>query len=86
MARFVPIVRTFAPFVAGIGHMPYARFIVFSLMGSLLWVGLFVVGGYLFGNLPAVKQNFSFVVLAIIALSTAPIFIEFVKSRRQTQA
>ena len=80
MARFVPIVRTFAPFVAGIGRMPYARFIVYSLVGSLLWVGLFVVGGYLFGNLPAVKQNFSFVVLAIIAISTAPILIEFVRS------
>jgi len=83
MARFVPIIRTFAPFVAGIGHMRYARFIVFSLIGSLLWVGLFVVGGYLFGNLPAVKQNFSFVVIAIIAVSTAPIFIEFVRQRRQ---
>lgn len=86
MARFVPIVRTFAPFVAGVGHMPYARFIVYSLVGSLLWVGLFVVGGYLFGNLPAVKQNFSFVVLAIIALSTAPIFIEYIRSRRQPEA
>ena len=84
MARFVPIVRTFAPFVAGIGHMPYPRFIIYSLMGSLLWVGLFVVGGYLFGNLPAVKQNFSFVVLAIIAISMAPIVIEFVRARRRT--
>lgn len=86
MARFVPIVRTFAPFVAGIGRMPYPRFITYSLVGSLLWVGLFVVGGYLFGNLPAVKQNFSFVVLAIIAVSVAPIVIEFVRSRRQRTA
>jgi membrane-associated protein len=86
MARFVPIVRTFAPFVAGIGHMAYPRFIGYSIVGSLLWVGLFAVGGYFFGNLPAVKQNFSFVVLAIIAVSTAPILIEFVRQRRQPAA
>ena len=86
MARFVPIVRTFAPFVAGIGRMTYTRFIGYSVVGSLLWVGLFAVGGYLFGNLPAVKENFSFVVLAIIALSTAPIALEFLRSRRAPSA
>jgi membrane-associated protein len=86
MARFVPIVRTFAPFVAGIGHMKYTRFIGYSIMGSLLWVGLFAVGGYFFGNLPAVKHNFSFVVLAIIAVSTAPILVEFVRHRREPAA
>jgi membrane-associated protein len=86
MARFVPIVRTFAPFVAGLGHMRYARFIAFSLVGSVLWVGLFVVGGYLFGNLPAVKQNFSFVVLAIILLSVAPMIVELLRQRREPTA
>ena len=86
MARFVPIVRTFAPFVAGISRMRYAKFISYSLVGSLLWVGLFVVGGYFFGNLPAVKQNFSFVVVAIIAISTLPIAIEFIRHRRAPSA
>ena len=69
IARFVPIVRTFAPFVAGIGRMAYLRFLGFSVGGALLWVGLLVSAGYLFGGIPAVKRHFSWVVLAIIVLS-----------------
>jgi membrane-associated protein len=81
MARFVPLVRTFAPFVAGIGRMHYPRFILFSLAGSLLWVGLLVYGGYFFGNIPIVKNNLSWVILAIIVISVGPIVIELLKAR-----
>jgi membrane-associated protein len=80
IARFVPIVRTFAPFVAGLGRMTYLRFLAFSIGGALLWVGLLVTAGYLFGGIPAVKQNFSWVVLAIIVISLLPIAIEFAKA------
>jgi membrane-associated protein len=82
MARFVPIIRTFAPFVAGVGHMHYSRFLAYNVIGGLLWVGLFVFGGYLFGNLPAVRENFTLVILAIIGLSVLPILIEWLKARR----
>jgi membrane-associated protein len=81
IARFVPIVRTFAPFVAGLGRMTYLRFLAFSLGGALLWVGLLVTAGYLFGGIPAVKQHFSWVVLAIIVISLLPIAVEFAKAR-----
>jgi membrane-associated protein len=81
IARFVPLVRTFAPFVAGLGRMAYARFLAFSIGGALLWVGLLVSAGYLFGGIPAVKQNFSWVVLAIIVLSLLPVAIEIAKHR-----
>lgn len=83
MARFVPIVRTFAPFVAGVGTMEYGRFLVFNVVGAVLWVGLFVFGGYLFGNIPVVRENFTLVILAIIALSVLPILFEWLKSRRE---
>lgn len=83
LARFVPIIRTFAPFVAGVGIMEYRRFLLFNVVGGVVWVTLFTLGGYFFGNLPVVKQNFSLVVLAIIILSVLPIVIEVVKARRE---
>ena len=86
LARFVPIIRTFAPFVAGIGTMSYARFIVYNVVGALLWVVLFTVGGYFFGNLPMVQRNFKLVILAIIVVSVMPIVVEFVRARRATPA
>lgn len=81
LARFMPIVRTFAPFVAGIGKMEYQVFWLFSLVGGFLWVAGFVFGGYFFGNIPLVKNNFTAVVLIIIALSVSPAIIEVVKRR-----
>ena len=83
LARFLPILRTFAPFVAGVGRMPYSRFITVSVLGTVLWVGLFVWAGYLFGNLPVVRENFSLVVMAIIVLSVLPIVVEYFKARRR---
>jgi len=86
LARFVPIVRTFAPFVAGIGAMPYRRFIGYSLAGAVLWVGLLVLSGYFFGTIPVVRDNFSIVVLAIIAISLMPVVVQFVRARRASPA
>ena len=83
MARFVPIVRTFAPFVAGIGAMNYAQFIVYNALGGVAWVALFVFGGYWFGNRAFVQKNFSLVVLAIIVISVMPMVIEYLRSRRR---
>ncbi len=83
LARFVPIVRTFAPFVAGIGSMTYGRFIVYNVFGGLAWVCGFVVLGYFFGNMPQVKKNFSYVILMIIVLSVIPIAIEFLRARKK---
>lgn len=81
LARFVPIVRTFAPFVAGVGKMHYGKFIEFNMTGGFVWVFGFTLLGYFFGNIPIVKENFSIVVLAIIALSVAPMIYEVVKSK-----
>ena len=81
LARFLPILRTFAPFVAGIGRMRYGRFLGFNVGGGLVWVGLFLYGGYVFGNLPWVKANFSLVIAAIIVLSIVPLVVEYVRSR-----
>lgn len=82
LARFVPIVRTFAPFVAGIGRMRYVRFLSFSILASLLWVSVCVGSGFLFGNIPVIKRNFSLVIFAIIGISLIPALLGFLRSRR----
>jgi membrane-associated protein len=84
IARFVPIIRTFAPFVAGIGSMTYSRFIVYNIVGGISWIALFIFGGYYFGNLSIVKRNFTLVIFAIILISILPGVIEYVRQRRQT--
>ncbi len=81
LARFVPIIRTFAPFVAGIGSMTYSRFIAFNVVGGIAWVALFVLAGYFFGNIPFIKGNFTLVILAIIVISILPGVIEFLRER-----
>ena len=88
LARFVPIVRTFAPFVAGIGRMVYPRFVFYCFAGGVFWIGFFVYGGYFFGNVPFVRQNLTVFILAIVAISVAPGIIAFarVKLRRRASA
>jgi membrane-associated protein len=81
LARFIPIIRTFAPFVAGIGAMTYSRFIIYNVIGAVVWVALFIFGGYYFGNLPFVKDNFTLVILAIIVISVLPGVVEFLRER-----
>src|SRR5215813_1075706 len=82
IARFMPIIRTFAPFVAGIGRMYYPRFLFFSVLGSFLWIGLFITAGYQFGNIQWVKDRFAIVILAIIFISILPALIEALRARR----
>ena len=83
IARFVPIVRTYVPFVAGIGAMPYARFLAFSVAGALLWVVSLCLAGYWFGNLPLVKDNLAVAIMVIVAVSVLPIAVEFLRARRR---
>jgi membrane-associated protein len=83
IARFVPIVRTFAPFMAGVGTMNYSKFAAYNIIGAALWVLLFVYGGFLFGDLPFVKKNFSVVILAIIVLSVLPAVFEVWQARKE---
>jgi membrane-associated protein len=82
IARFVPIIRTFAPFLAGVGKMTYLRFSAYNVVGSLAWTSSFIFGGYFFGNIPAVKQHFTFVIFGIIIVSLIPTVIEFIRHRR----
>ena len=84
MARFVPIVRTFAPFVAGVGSMQYRRFATYNVVGGLAWVTIFLGAGALFGQIPFVKENFEIVTLGIVLVSVLPIVFEFVKERRRS--
>ena len=85
-ARFIPIVRTFAPFVAGLGSMSFRRFLTYNIFGGVVWVAGFISAGYWFGNIPAVKRNFQWVILSIIVLSVLPAVIEFFRMRSDSTA
>jgi len=82
IARFMPIIRTFAPFVAGIGRMTYSRFLLYNVVGGVLWIVLFLLAGYLFGNIPVVKRNFTLVIFGIIVVSILPGVIEYLRAVR----
>lgn len=85
LARFVPIVRTFAPFVAGVGNMNYAHFATYNIVGGVAWVTIFLFAGFLFGNIPFVKHNFELVTIGIVLVSVLPMVIEFIRSRRESK-
>jgi membrane-associated protein len=86
IGRFIPIIRTFAPFLAGVGSMTYGKFLVYNVVGGILWIASFTLGGYFFGNLPFVKKNFTLVIVAIIVISVMPTVIEYLRQRRQAKA
>ena len=86
VARFMPFVRTFAPFVAGIGSMTYWRFLTYNVVGGVAWIAGFTFLGYFFGNIPSVKRNFTFVIMAIIIISVIPGFIHFLRERRKAKS
>lgn len=86
LSRFLPILRTFAPFAAGIGAMSYPRFLLFNLFGGIAWVATFLFAGYFFGNIPFVKHNFSFVIMGIIVVTIIPMVVEFFRHRRKPAA
>ena len=84
LARFIPIIRTFAPFVAGIGKMNYFTFLIYNVVGGIFWVAIFVFSGFYFGNIPLVKNNLTVIILIIIILSFIPAILEYIKHRRKT--
>nr|WP_320023801.1 DedA family protein [uncultured Acetobacterium sp.] len=86
IGRFIPIIRTFVPFVAGMGEMNFTKFVFYNIFGAFLWVGLFLTGGFLFGNVPIVKDNFTFVLIAIIVISVLPAIIAVVRERKSANA
>jgi membrane-associated protein len=85
LARFIPIIRTFAPFVAGIGRMNYGRFLIYNVVGGIAWIAIFTYAGYFFGNIPIVKRNFTLVIFAIIIISVIPAVIEYRQHRKKSR-